>query len=164
MVLSVGADGVTGGAHLPGELRVGSGAAPHHEEDGACAFRGERPEHVLGVRRHRTVVEREHDLAGRERQGHAVVVAADQRHGAGVDGQGPADTERVGIRTSRRRHGGNGERGGARDQGQAAQDAVHGGENIVAAGAAALAPAIYRPAGAPFDIPRFTMNLDAVTP
>jgi hypothetical protein len=90
---------------LPGELRVGACLPADHEEGCLHAFVRERPEHLVGVGRDRPIVERQHHLAGSQRQREAVIVAADQRHGARVDGQDAADAKRMGIVAGRRLRG-----------------------------------------------------------
>ena len=126
MVLGVRADGVAGGADLPDQLRMGAGLAADHEEHGLQALVGQRLEHMMGVGRERSVVEGQHDLAGRKRQRDAVIVRADQRHGARIDRHHAADAERIRIGAGRRHRVRAAERNGARDHGQAKQTKNHG--------------------------------------
>ena len=124
----MGSDGVTGGANMAHHLRMRAGLAADHEERGAETFVGQRLEHVIGVGRLGPVVEGQHHLARCERQRHAVVVAADQRHGARIDLHHAAHAERVRVGAWRSARDGTAERDGARDHGQRTQTTSHCGE------------------------------------
>jgi len=120
---------VAGGSDLPGELRIGAGLAADHEEDRLQAFVRQRLEHCVGVGRERSVVECQHHLAGRERQCHAVVVAADQRQGARVHRHHAADAHRIWVGARCGVCAGAAEREGADGHSNATHPEHHCGKN-----------------------------------
>ncbi len=97
MVFAVRSDGVTGLAEAADAIRKLVRHPADDEERRLDAFGGQRLQHLIAVRRQRTIVEGEHDLVVFERQGLAVLHGADLGVLRRVDHQRARGTERIGI-------------------------------------------------------------------
>ncbi len=97
MVLAVGADGMALGEDAAGEVGIAAGHPAHQEIIGLHAMLGQYVEHATGVRRHRTVVEGQHDLFVIERQRLGILRRTDTRILSRVHRDHPLGAERVRI-------------------------------------------------------------------
>ena len=95
VALAVVRDRVAFVVDAPHDRRIAAHHAPDHEEGRLHAFGRERVEDAIGVRRQRTVVESQHDLAVPERQRFPVLKAAEPSMLARIDDDGAADPERA---------------------------------------------------------------------
>src|SRR5262252_5725020 len=95
VVLGVIGDSVALVINAPHHPRIGARHLPDHEEGGLHTFRCEGLENGVGVTRHRTIVERQHDLMIVKRQRFGVLHGADTGMLVRVDHECAAHPERA---------------------------------------------------------------------